>query len=239
MKWFKHQSDMRYDSKIRRLISKHGVAGYGVYNFVLEAIVMSLDTDSPIPELEDTSQDIAEYLRMDTVKVEEIILFCLHQGLFEQSETTGSILCKRVYKYIDKASTRSEELRKMITSYNDRLQVNTNALSGIVRDKPRQSRVVADKADRIEENRIEEKRENQSPRNPKISAFKAPDLYEVVQYCDERGNDVDGKKFVDFYEAKGWMIGKNKMKDWKAAVRTWEKSPIKQKACEDDMRILP
>ena len=38
-----------------------------------------------------------------------------------------------------------------------------------------------------------------------------------------RHNNVDPEKFVDFYAAKGWMIGKNKMKDWKAAVRTWEK----------------
>lgn len=230
MKWFKHQSDMRYDSKIRRLISKHGVAGYGVYNFALEAIVMSLDTDSPIPELEDTSQDIAEYLRMDTVKVEEIILFCIHQGLFEQSETTGMILCKKIYKYIDKASTRSEELRRMIDSYNVKSTENTKLLSRNVSDKPKQIQTVADKADRIEENRTDKKR--------KDAAFSKPDLYMVVQYCDERGNDVDSKKFIDFYEAKGWMIGKNKMRDWKAAVRTWEKSPNKIKV-DDDMRILP
>lgn len=51
-----------------------------------------------------------------------------------------------------------------------------------------------------------------------------PSLDEVKQYCQERNNDVDPQKFIDFYSAKGWMIGKNKMKDWKAAVRTWEKN---------------
>jgi hypothetical protein len=45
---------------------------------------------------------------------------------------------------------------------------------------------------------------------------------EVGAYCTERGNSVDAEAFVDFYASKGWMIGKNKMKDWKAAVRTWE-----------------
>jgi hypothetical protein len=45
---------------------------------------------------------------------------------------------------------------------------------------------------------------------------------EVRAYCTERGNSVDPEAFVDFYASKGWMIGKNKMKDWKAAVRTWE-----------------
>jgi hypothetical protein len=45
----------------------------------------------------------------------------------------------------------------------------------------------------------------------------------VDEYCRQRGNSVDAQKFVDFYASKGWMVGKNGMKDWKAAVRTWEK----------------
>jgi len=45
----------------------------------------------------------------------------------------------------------------------------------------------------------------------------------VVAYCRERNNGIDPQRFIDFYSAKGWMIGKNKMKDWKAAVRTWER----------------
>lgn len=52
--------------------------------------------------------------------------------------------------------------------------------------------------------------------------FSPPTVEEVRAYCTERGNSVDPEAFVDFYASKGWMIGKNKMKDWKAAVRTWE-----------------
>ena len=50
-----------------------------------------------------------------------------------------------------------------------------------------------------------------------------PTLEEIKTYCQERGNYVDAQAFMDFYDSKGWMIGKNKMKDWKAAVRTWER----------------
>lgn len=53
--------------------------------------------------------------------------------------------------------------------------------------------------------------------------FQKPTLQEIKDYCNERKNDVDSNKWFDFYESKGWMIGKNKMKDWKAAVRTWGK----------------
>lgn len=51
-----------------------------------------------------------------------------------------------------------------------------------------------------------------------------PTLEAVREYCKERRNSVDPEKFYDFYASKGWMVGKNKMKDWKAAVRTWEHS---------------
>ena len=53
--------------------------------------------------------------------------------------------------------------------------------------------------------------------------FYPPSLSEVQAYISERGSSVDAQQFVDFYASKGWMVGKNRMKDWKAAVRTWEK----------------
>ena len=52
--------------------------------------------------------------------------------------------------------------------------------------------------------------------------FKKPTVEEVHQYCNERKNKVCADAFIDFYESKGWMVGSNKMKDWKACVRTWE-----------------
>lgn len=58
----------------------------------------------------------------------------------------------------------------------------------------------------------------------KDKRFNPPTLEEVKAYCRERGNSVDPERFYDFYQSKGWMVGKNKMKDWKAAVRTWEKT---------------
>ena len=52
--------------------------------------------------------------------------------------------------------------------------------------------------------------------------FKAPTLDEVAKYCRSRNNGVDPQRFVDHYQAVAWKVGKNPMKDWKAAVRTWE-----------------
>ena len=61
---------------------------------------------------------------------------------------------------------------------------------------------------------------NKSDEKPK--RFIPPTLEEVKAYCLERKNDVDPERFINFYQSKGWMVGHNKMKDWKAAVRTWE-----------------
>ena len=64
-----------------------------------------------------------------------------------------------------------------------------------------------------------------------------PAIEEVKKYCLERNNQVDVQKWHDFYTSKGWMIGKNKMKDWKAAVRTWEKSDKKETGDESYERL--
>ncbi len=61
----------------------------------------------------------------------------------------------------------------------------------------------------------------------KSKRFIPPTPEEIKIYCSERNNNVDYQKFFDFYQAKGWMVGRNKMKDWKASVRTWEKSENK------------
>lgn len=69
----------------------------------------------------------------------------------------------------------------------------------------------------------------------KMSHFTPPTVEEVQEYCFERGNAVDAQSFVDFYTSKGWYVGKTKMKDWKASVRTWEKNQRqKNKKSKDD-----
>lgn len=58
----------------------------------------------------------------------------------------------------------------------------------------------------------------------KRKRFVPPTYEEVKAYCEERKNNVDPQRFIDYYESNGWMVGKNKMKSWKAAVRTWERN---------------
>ena len=61
----------------------------------------------------------------------------------------------------------------------------------------------------------------------KPTKFKKPDIEEIKTYCKSRNNKVDGEQFLNYYESKGWKIGKTPMKNWKAAIRTWEKNEFK------------
>ena len=72
---------------------------------------------------------------------------------------------------------------------------------------------------KLKQNETKEKDANASKKK-----FAPPTLEEVEAYCKERGNTVDAAQFIDFYASKGWLVGKVVMKDWKAAVRTWERN---------------
>lgn len=66
---------------------------------------------------------------------------------------------------------------------------------------------------------LEKKDTNVSKEKP---GFVPPSVDEVAAYCQERGNGIDARAFVDFYAARGWMMGKTPMSDWKAGIRYWE-----------------
>ena len=65
---------------------------------------------------------------------------------------------------------------------------------------------------------------NNPTQEKKKSRFVIPTVEEVQEYCRERGNNIDAQHFVDYYSARGWMLGKSHIKDWKACVRTWERN---------------
>ena len=62
-------------------------------------------------------------------------------------------------------------------------------------------------------------------KTPQKSKFTPPSVEEVTAFCQERGNSVNPNAFVDFYTSVGWKVGNKAMKDWRAAVRTWERRP--------------
>lgn len=107
-------------------------------------------------------------------------------------------------KYIERCEKNRDNVRKRWntndTNVCDRKQSNTNDTDMICNDMI-----------------------NKKSKPKEKSSFVIPLISDIQTYCQERKNSVDPQAFFDFYTAKGWMIGKNKMKDWRAAVRTWER----------------
>ncbi|MFA6934366.1 MAG: hypothetical protein WCR70_03775 [Sphaerochaetaceae bacterium] len=84
--------------------------------------------------------------------------------------------------------------------------------------------------DQNQEQEQEQEQDNSAPALSPVtpsaprSVFIVPTVSEVAAYCQERRNDVDPQRFYDFYQSKGWLVGKTRMKDWQACIRTWEKT---------------
>lgn len=112
------------------------------------------------------------------------------------------------------------EEKTMLILENGKYSLNVSAMS----PQCLQGGVGAEPQNRIDKNRIDKNRLDDSNKGRKSKRFSPPTVEEVEEYCIERGNAVDAQSFVDFYESKGWYVGKTKMKDWKASVRTWEKN---------------
>jgi len=72
----------------------------------------------------------------------------------------------------------------------------------------------------------------------KEKKFIIPTFNDVLEYCMQNNLDVDGIKFINFYESKGWMVGKNKMKDWKAAIRTWVKPKQQVEISPEELKAI-
>lgn len=93
---------------------------------------------------------------------------------------------------------------------------------------PNGCQMVATDKNRLDKNSIDNNKSSAS-NEASVKRFVPPTVDMVRDYCNERNNGIDPNVFVDFYDSKGWMVGKNKMKNWKAAVRTWENSRKKNK----------
>jgi hypothetical protein len=75
----------------------------------------------------------------------------------------------------------------------------------------------------VKERKVKKSKVYTGDKKPR-TVFIPPNIQEVVFYCKDRKNKVDPEKWMNHYLSNGWMVGKNKMKDWKAAVRNWERT---------------
>lgn len=228
--YFSHDSNARHDPKITAMRGVYGSEGYGWYWMLIEMMRESegykLDLKSKY-----TWNAFALQLHCDSNRIEEFVNDCIQEfSLFEADDCHfwSPSLLRRMEFREQKSKARSKAAKarwdKEKRASNDtpvdaeNMQMhsksNANAMQG--------------KESKVNESKGKERKRNLKD-NPPVSPrgehtrFISPSREEVAAYCNERNNGVDAGKWYDHYTSNGWMVGRNKMKDWKAAVRTWEK----------------
>lgn len=156
--------------------------------------------------------------------VSEIVEASIRRGIFD---------CNMFEKYqiltskgIQGRYLKAVDRRKQIEIKKEYLLLKCDQISENVRIIEENVNILP-KNDDISKQRKEEKRREKKSKEKNICAdaphkqFVKPTLEEIHAYCDEKGYPIDTERFYDHYESNGWMVGKTKMKDWKAAVRNW------------------
>lgn len=220
--YFPHDSNAKDDPKCVLMIEQLGMEGYGIYWMLVEALRDQPDYTYPvanIPALARRYNTSAEKVRTVVYNYE---LFTVKGDKIFFSES----LNRRMLVFNENRAKRSAAGRLgMARRWGD-----NNVITPLLQSN---STVITSK---VKESKVKEK-ESIEKVATKRTAFVAPSLQEVKDYISEKGYTVDAQRFIDFYEAKGWMIGKNKMKDWRAAVRTWMRRPDEpQKQTTYEMR---
>lgn len=163
--------------------------------------------EKPLPKSKD---EIARMIRMRSHS--DCIAVVLRE-FFTKTEN-GEYIHKRVFLEIEKANAKSSKARESAKARWDKVSSNANALRTDSESNATQDTLPIT--------------QDPSPKKKGANKFTPPTLDEVQAYFEEKGEAPfparsESEKFIDFYESKGWMVGKNKMKSWQAAVRNWIK----------------
>lgn len=207
MKWFKHDSDAHRDAKLKKLLIKYGLQGYGLYFYCLELIVNNIDESNLTFELEYDSELIAHDLNLSHELIQEMMTYMVNLGLFESD--SGRITCLKIAKRLDKSMTSNSSVRKLIDSVRESHDSVMMPSSKVMLDKKRRDKKRSEEINTKARNR---------------AVFVKPSIQEIREYATEASlTNLKPSEFFNYYESVGWVIGRQskKMTDWKAAARGW------------------
>ena len=200
--------------------------GYLYSNILLKLYLRSLKNDGKLvvnDRIPYNAEMLASVTGHQVGTVKQALSMFKDLGLIDVLEN-GAIYMLDIQNFIGRGSSESDrkrEYRQRIES--DRTNVQTN-LRQISDKNPPEIEIELEKDIEIEK----EIHSSVKSTTTKRKRFEKPSISDIKQYCMERNNNVNAEHFFDYYESNGWKVGKNSMKDWKAAVRTWERSEYRK-----------
>ena len=224
VKWIKIAVDIFDDEKI--LLVEQMPEGYGIITVWFKLLCLAgKQNNAGVFIINDTipytEEMFATIFRMPLNIVRLALTTFERFGMVEIINSTVTIPKWGKHQSLDKIEQRNEYMKKYMASYREKqVLIASGKVNSKVNSKPNVNTLEL-------EGELEGELELEkvvSAKQPK--RFIAPSPDEVRAYCSVRKNRVDADKFVDYYTANGWKVGKNAMKDWKAAVRTWEKNDL-------------
>ena len=137
MKWFKHDADANVDAKLMKVRHKYGAEGYGLYWYCIELIAGEVCPKNITFELEHDAEILALELRIDQLRVQEMMSYMVNIGLFEESE--GAITCMKLAKRLDDTNAKNPQIREILS----RVEIqNTRRNSETLGESPKKSRQI-------------------------------------------------------------------------------------------------
>lgn len=190
--------------------------GYLYSNILMKMYLRSIKTDGRLmfnERIPYNANLLSKIVRHNVDVVEKAIKVFKELDLIEILDN-GAIYMLDIQNYIGQSSTEADRKRLYRTKVNnEKLQIGQMSTNCPDITPP--------------EIEIEKKIELEIKKENNKRKFTKPTIEEIQDYCNERNNGINAEAFYDFYESKDWYVGKNKMKDWKACVRTWEKRNTK------------
>ena len=200
--------------------------GYLYSNILLKLYLRSLKNDGKLvvnDRIPYNAEMLASVTGHQIGTVKQALSIFKDLGLIDVLEN-GAIYMLDIQNFIGKGSSeadRKREYRQRIET--DRTNVQTN-LRQISEKSPPEIEIELEIEKKIEK----EIDSSAKSTTTKRKRFEKPTISDIEQYCIERNNNIIAEQFFDYYESNGWKVGKNSMKDWKAAVRTWERSEYRK-----------
>ena len=204
--------------------------GYLYSNILLKLYLRSLKNDGKLvvnDRIPYNAEMLASVTGHQVGTIKQALSMFKELGLIEILEN-GAIYMLDIQNFIGKGSTEADRRRvydRKIAQEKELLKVESvRNLQEISEKSTPEIEIELEKDIKIEK----EIHSSAKSTTTKRKRFEKPTLSEIKEYCIERGNKVDAQHFFDYYESNGWRVGKNSMKNWQAAVRTWERSEYRK-----------
>ena len=219
--------------------------GYLYSNILLKLYLRSLKNDGKLvvnERIPYNSEMLASVTGHQVGTIKQALSMFKELGLIEVLEN-GVIYMLDIQNFIGKGSTEADRRRIYDRRISEERKQNkltqSRNLEEICEKSTPEIEIELEKDIEIEK----EIDSSAKSTTTKRKRFEKPTLSQITQYCLERNNNVNAEQFYDYYESNGWKVGKNSMKDWKAAVRTWEKNnynrkPVNKNSKEDAINVV-